>query len=377
VPILGGGRVTGRIGGTTVGLLHIYTDEVAGRQSSTAYSVARASRELGRRSRIGVIGVQRETAGPDNHNRTFGIDGRLGLSDAWTFDWWGAKTETPGRSGDDVGFSARAGYQTQNWTNAVRFIHVGEDFNPAVGFLNRSGGFRFYELALMRLVRNERLTWLRQWNPHLNYRGYFDLEGNHQSGQIHADFTEIEFSNGARFGPEFNYYFEGLRDTFNIARGVNLPPGDYSWPTLGWDFTSNPSAPISISGRTDMGPFYNGTRLGGNATLTVRKGASFTTSLLADYQDVELDQGSFIRSLLGFRVAYFFSPRIFVQSLTQYNNQDRIWNANVRFGWLNTAGTGLFVVFNDGREADAFFDWVRPQTRSFIVKYTHQFGTRG
>ncbi|MGQ0642614.1 MAG: DUF5916 domain-containing protein [Gemmatimonadaceae bacterium] len=377
VPILGGGRITGRAGGTTVGLLHIYTDEVAGRQSSTAYTVGRASRELGRRSRVGVIGVQRETAGPDNHNRTIGLDGRLGLSDAWTFDWWGAKTETPGQSGDDFGFSARAGYQTQNWTNAVRYIRVGEDFNPAVGFLNRGGGFRFYEVALMRLVRNERLKWLRQWNPHINYRGYFDLDGHQQSGQIHVDFTEVEFADGGRFGPEFNYYVEGLRDTFNIARGVKLPPGDYSWPTLSWDFTTNPSAPLSIAGRSDMGPFYNGTRLGGNATLTWRRGASLSTSLVGDYQDVELDQGSFIRSRIGFRLAYFFTPRVFLQSLTQYNDQDRIWNANVRFGWLNTAGTGLFIVFNDGREADAFFDWVRPQTRSFIVKYTHQFGTRG
>jgi hypothetical protein len=126
-----------------------------------------------------------------------------------------------------------------------------------------------------------------------------------------------------------------------------------------------------------MGPFYNGSRLGGNATLTLRRGASLSASLVADYQDVELDEGDFVRSLIGFRLAYFFTPRVFIQSLTQYNNQARIWNANVRFGWLNTAGTGLFIVFNEGREADAFFNWVRPQARSFVVKYTHQFGTRG
>jgi hypothetical protein len=124
-----------------------------------------------------------------------------------------------------------------------------------------------------------------------------------------------------------------------------------------------------------MGPFYNGTRYGGNATLTFRRGASFTSSLIADYQDVDLDQGSFTRSLVGFRLGYFFTPRVFLQSLTQYNNQAAVWTANVRFGWLNTAGTGLFIVFNEGQQADSFFDWVRPQTRSFVVKYTRQIGT--
>jgi hypothetical protein len=377
VPILGGGRITGRVGGTTVGLLQIFTDDVAGSQASTSYSVARLTRELGRRSRIGVIGVQKEPNGPGNHNRTFGADGRIGLGDAWTFDWWGGLTDTPGRDGNDFGFSARAGYQTDKWTNAIRYLQVGEDFNPEVGFLNRTGGYRFYEVAFMRLVRNDRLKWLRQWNPHMNYRGYFDLHGYHQSGQVHFDITEVEFSDGARFGPELNYYHEGLQQPFAIAPGDTLPIGSYDWVSLGWDFTTNPSAPLSIAGRSDMGPFYNGSRLGGNATLTWRQGASLTTALVADYQDVELEQGSFIRSLIGVRLAYFFTPRIFLQSLTQFNNQDRIWNANVRFGWLNTAGTGLFIVFNEGREANAFFDWVQPQTRSFIVKYTHQFGTRG
>jgi hypothetical protein len=66
-----------------------------------------------------------------------------------------------------------------------------------------------------------------------------------------------------------------------------------------------------------------------------------------------------------------------VQTLTQFNNQQRIWSANVRFGWLNTAGTGLFVVFNDGQVADSFFRWERPQQRTLFVKFTRQFGTSG
>jgi hypothetical protein len=66
---------------------------------------------------------------------------------------------------------------------------------------------------------------------------------------------------------------------------------------------------------------------------------------------------------------------VFVQSLVQYSNQARAWTANARFGWLNTAGTGLFIVLNDGEEADGFTRWTRPQTRSLAVKYTRQFGT--
>ena len=92
---------------------------------------------------------------------------------------------------------------------------------------------------------------------------------------------------------------------------------------------------------------------------------------------MRLDQGRFTRELIGARVAYFFTPRVFLQSLTQYSNQARAWNANARFGWLNTAGTGLFIVFNDLEQAGGFLDWKRPQTRVFTIKYTKQFGSGG
>jgi hypothetical protein len=94
-----------------------------------------------------------------------------------------------------------------------------------------------------------------------------------------------------------------------------------------------------------------------------------------DYNDVRLDQGRFERKLIGARVAYFFTPRTFVQSLTQYSNQAGAWTANARFGWLSTAGTGLFVVFNDAEEAEGPFSWNRALTRTLTVKYTRQFGT--
>jgi hypothetical protein len=77
---------------------------------------------------------------------------------------------------------------------------------------------------------------------------------------------------------------------------------------------------------------------------------------------------------VGVRVGYFFTPRVFLQSLVQYNNQAHVWTANARFAWLSTAGTGLFVVFNEGQEANGFFDWIRPQSRSVVVKYTRQIG---
>jgi hypothetical protein len=371
VPIVGGGRITGKIGSATVGLLQIFTERAPGIQPANSYSVGRFSKEFGR-SRIGVLAVQRiATDSGADHNRTYAIDGRIALNEAFTVDWWGAKTETPRFTGRDAGFSVRLGHQTRLWNNSLRFVQVGEAFNNEVGFTSRTG-YRLVEGALFRTIPT-RTRLVRYWTPHFNYRGYFGFDGDVQSEQYHIDFGEVELNNGGRFGPELNVFREGLSEPFAIDPEVTLPIGVYQWVNLGWDYATNPSAPIGLAGRLEMGGFYDGTRYGGNVTLTVRN-RSLTTSLLVDYNDVRFDEGKFIRSLLGFRIGYFFTPRMFVQSLVQYNNRDQIWSANARFGWLNNAGTGLFVVLNEAQEADGVLAWRRPYARSFAVKYTRQIG---
>ena len=378
VPILGGGRLTGKTMGLTLGALELVTEGVAGGQLANSYSVVRAVRELPSRSRIGVLAVERvATRDVHDKNGTFGVDGRIGAGDAWTLDWWGAKSATPDRARDDLGYGLRGAYATADWNNSIRAIAVGSNFNPEVGFLNRTGGYRYYELSAMRFVRKAEWKWLKDWDPHMTYRGYYGLDGSWQNGQVHIDMTELELADGGKFGPEVNVWHEGLTTPFAIAPNVTLPVGSYDYTVYGLDWATDPSAPFSFLLRGDFGPFYNGTRNGGSVTFTYRRGATVSTSLLLDYNDVKLDQGSFTRRLIGTRVAYFFTPRVFAQTLVQFNNQDRVWTANARFGWLGTAGTGLFVVLNDGEEADGFFRWARPQTRSLIVKFTRQIGTQG
>src|SRR6266566_1006433 len=364
VSILGGGR-------------QIFTDRST-TQSAEAYSVLRLQRELAARSRIGVIAVQRmATSHPEDWNRVYAVDGRIGIRDAWTIDWWGAASATPGPDGDAGAYSARLGYETGSWSNLARIIQVGRDFDPEVGFLNRRGGYRFYETTVMWKHRYPNSTLFKDWHPHVGYRGYYGLDGYRQEDRIHIDITEWSLASGAMIGPEVNIEHQGLQQSFAIASNVTLPVGSYDYTSMGFDFGTNPSAPLSLNLRADVGGFYDGTRRGGSVTLGARHGSSLTTSVLVEYNDVRLDEGNFTRVLIAPRIAYFFTPRIMVQTLVQYSNQARVWTANARLGWLSTAGTGLFVVFNEGQEADGFFRWDRPQARSLIVKYTRQFGRSG
>ena len=106
----------------------------------------------------------------------------------------------------------------------------------------------------------------------------------------------------------------------------------------------------------------------------VRSGAAFSTSISLDYNNVDLPEGDFETTLVGLNLGYFFTPRIYLQSLIQYSDQIDRLSANARFGWLNTAGTGLFIVYNEIQGIDQLDG---PLGRSLTLKYTRQFNVLG
>ncbi len=391
VPILAGGRVTGRALGLNLGFLNIQTratdvfDPAEGSNVPLApnenYGAIRAFREMGNRTRLGGIFVSRlntDALGSQDerdYNLTYGLDGRLGVGDYLTFDGFAAATETPGLEGDAYSYSLSADYDSRLWRWGAAFAEVGDAFNPEVGFLSRSD-YRFTSLSLLRRVRFDQVEWFRELRPHVTYREFWNREGFTETRLIHID-SHFEFSNGAFFQlPAINFTEEGLTEPFEISDGVIIPAGSYN--NVEWGFRANTdrSAPLSVEGRIDIGGFYSGTRYGTDATLNYRLADRFVASGRVVYYDVNLKEGNFETTLLSLKAAYSFTPRIFLQGTLQYLDQTGNFTGNVRFGWLNTAGTGLYVVYNDIEHLK-----VRPSDevpegalyRTLIVKFTRQF----
>ena len=111
--------------------------------------------------------------------------------------------------------------------------------------------------------------------------------------------------------------------------------------------------------------------------FAARFSETFVASLRANYYRVWLDEGNFETTVLGLRAAYSFTPRIYLQTLLQYSDQTDSFSSNLRFGWLGTAGTGLYVVYNDTENTLAGPERPRgPLDRTLVVKYTRQFDVR-
>ncbi len=386
VPIRGGARLSGRAAGLNIGLLHIQTDADLGRVDAHGFSVARVAKELPNRSRVGGLFINK--GGPDgDFNRTYAADVAVGVGEALTFSSFVSQTEDPVAAASEYAWDVSGNWSSRTWTLTGQAREVGEGFNPEVGFLPRRG-YRYYQTYIMHRIHP---SWIREIRPHISYHTYNSRKtgvesGFQESARLHVD-SHWEWPSGAQIHTGANLNTEGIYAPFEIlGTGVVVPEGNYS----GWEsqlvFNSNPAARLSATSRINFGSFLSGSRRGGNGSITFRPNASFSTSARINYFDVTLPEGEFETVLLGMNFGYFFTPRVYLQSLIQYSNQVDSWSANLRFGWLNTAGTGLFIVYNDVQGFD-FPDGLNPDggrfiesgtlARSFIVKFTRQFNVLG
>ena len=368
--------LSGRAGGFNVGLLHIQTNGADGVQPDNAYSVARVARELPNRSRVGALFIDRNGEASGDYNRTYAADARVAIGEPVTLSSFVARTETPGLSGSEHAYDANAAWASRSWDGSVAIREIGENFNPEVGFVPRDG-YRSYSGRLQRFVRPD--GFLREIRPHMSYETFRSRrtgveKGFEESSRLHLD-THWEWPDGMVVYTTANWVREGLFEPFEISgTDVVVPAGTYK----GWEgelvFNTNRSADVSFNSRFTAGSFLSGDRWSPSVGVTLRSGAAFSTSLSLDYNDVNLPEGDFETTLVGVTFGYFFTPRIYIQSLIQYSDQIDRLSANVRFGWLNTAGTGLFIVYNEIQGIDQLDG---PLGRSLTLKYTRQFTMLG
>ncbi|MGE0704666.1 MAG: DUF5916 domain-containing protein [Vicinamibacterales bacterium] len=378
IPIIAGARLTGQLGSTRIGLMNIQTDDVRGigtidNVPQTNFAVARVQHELPNRSALGAIFVNRQDMGDfaedDAYNRSYAVDGRLGIGSNGQIQGFLAKTSTPDVDDDQHAFQLDSTYNSQAWSFGLGYSEVGDNFNPEVGFLSR-GGFRKANVSVFHRYRPTNFGPFQELRPHSSFQSYWDFTGFQETMRWHLD-QHWEMRAGHEFHTGFNMTREGLKEPFTIFPGVVVPPGSYAHNEAQLVFFTNRGAPISFNMMFTGGGFFGGTRAQTTPSITARIGETFNTTLSWARNNIDLPWGEFTTNLIQSRVSYSFTPEIFVQSLIQYNDRADVWSTNLRFGWYLEGSTGLFVVYNDTQGLDG--SPLLRADRSFTVKLSRLF----
>jgi len=368
VPIIGGARLSGRANNTNIGVLNMYTDDVIGQGiSKNAFTVGRVNHQLGARSWIGGLFVNRNGMGDevDDHNSTLAVDGRWGIGKRAQITGYLSKTNTPGLSSSDHSYQVKGNYDWNNWIIRLAYTEVGENFNPEAGFLFRKA-FRKPEALVLYKYRLPESSPFLEFRPHISWRGYWNFQGFWETSFLHID-NHWEWKSGTEVHTGVNFTKEGVVTPFNISKDVVVPAGTYDHAETLLVFFTNQNKPVSISTRHILGGFFGGTRYANSGTLRVRFGDKFTSEWSLSHNDIRLPGGNFTTDVFRSRISYSFTPSMFLQGLIQYNSVIDSWSTNLRFGWLQQSNTGLFLVYNETRE-DSFLD-----NQSFTLKFSKLF----
>jgi len=369
VPIIGGARLSGKVNRTNLGFLSMFTEDVpeAGIQDNN-YTVARVNHEFAQRSAVGALFVNRIAMGEsgEDYNRTFAADGKLGLGQKAQLSGFYARTFSPGEDAREHAYKFQARYEWNGLILNGAYTEVAPGFNPEVGFLLRES-FRKPEFLIWKRIRTpDSKIGLLEVRPHISWRAYWNFDDFLETSFLHID-NHWEFKNGTEVHTGINFTVEGVVEDFEIVPGVVIPADTYRHSEAQIVFFTNRSKPFFVSTRHFLGGAFGGERYTNTLTLGLRLGDKFTSEFTLIRNDFDIPGGKFDTNILRTRLSYSFTPRLFLQSLLQYNDVSDTFSANIRFGWLQDANTGLFVVIN------ALRDDGDPAQRSFIVKYSRLF----
>ena len=380
VSILGGGRVTGKVGSFQVGAVGIRTDdEPAVDAESTTFSVLRVRRDILARSSVGVLFEDRSSSSlaAEGSNQAYGVDANFVFLENLQMFGYYAKTRTDELDDKDESFRARIGYRGEVWSGTVDHVLVGENFNPEIGFVRRSD-FRDTNLfgrfapRLASVSSIRRLTFAGVLGRIENERLGF-LESRRLGGRF-----QIEFENSDWLTVNVTDLFERLTEDTSVS-GATMPAGRYSFHDMELTYFFGPHRRASGNLSLTRGSFYSGDVMSvgiSRGRIEVLPQLSLEPSIefnWIDLPELQAFDGQFNQHVVRTRITYSLSPRSFLSGLVQYNSGSDTFSTNVRLRWEWAPGSELFIVYTEDRNADVLDRWSELSTRGLVIKVNRLF----
>jgi Carbohydrate family 9 binding domain-like/Domain of unknown function (DUF5916) len=376
VDLVAGAKVSGRIGGFNVGALAIRQDEQLAVDARNLF-VARAVANVLAESSLGLIATSGDPRS-NLDNTVVGADfkyinsrfagGRLLEGEAWA-----QKSDTEGLEGDDGawGFRLRSPMNT-GWYGALGLKHLEENFNPALGYVNRRGiNDHTAELGYTKRRPGRAVQALRSGVDiqQFNEIESGDLESRTITWRALEAFTPLN--------DQLKLFYikstEVLDQPFEISDNIFVPVGRYDWDEVQLQLEGSASRKLSGGVTLSAGDFYTGDRWKAGGDFVWKMSPHFWLTGAYEYNNVTLPEGDFIVRLMSTRFDVMFNATWSWVTLIQYDNVSDSIAAHSRVRWIPEAGREMFIVFNHNLAEEIPNGGFRSQRADATVKFNYTF----
>jgi len=380
VPLRAGEKLTGKVGRFNVGLLDVQTGDLVREKTLLVpgknLAAGRVKASFLSQSYVGALFTNGDPAG-ETSNQVGGVDLKLATSNFLKSEknlslmLFGSKSRTKGVEGRDAAYGGVLAYPNDLVKAQYKWLKIGENYNPALGFVPRRG-VRISSVSA-EIGPRPRFWNIRQMSFEFEYSDYYNMrEQSTETRELKATPFQWWFNGGEMVGYEYSRNTERLYEPWEIQDGVTLPPGEYTFDTHGLDFRSSETRPLFAGVEFKIGSFFGGTRRETRIEATWRKNRHLSTALSLEQNWLRLKEGDFNTSLVMCRLDYSFTPFITVANFVQYDTESRNIGLQSRLRWILTPGNEFFVVLNHAWQENQFDRFEAAQTR-FRVKFNYTF----
>jgi len=350
-PILGGARILGKMGRSTLGVMSLQTSRTE-LSPSTNFSLVRWRQDVGDESSFGVLAIGE--AQPGRFNGTGGVDALYSTSGIFgdkILQVGGAlaATYTSDRT-DKTGLAHRLFVNFPN--DLIEFDasweRVGAAFNPEVGFLSRPS-YQLYSTELSVNPRPRFLPWVQQMEIKPLELDYYLDDSTREMQSVYMEFRPLglQLKSGEAFEFNIQRNAENLTEEFEIRDGTIIPAGRY-WSNRGEvQFESFEGRPVVFAGAVNWGAFYDGSSTEWEAQAAWKPSRFLGLSLGYQRSDIRLSGGRFAIDEVGTRLNFSVTPKLFGYIYAQWNNDDNEIRFNFRLTWIPKPGAALYFVLNE------------------------------
>jgi len=370
-----GGKLSGRIGRWNIGTLAIRQDAI-GDVEATDVFVGRLAANVLRESTLGLI-VTSGDPRSNLDNEVVGLDfrylnTRLPSGQTLQGDAWVQQSQTEGLEDNDGAYGLRLQLPSgSGFRGSVGIKEIQENFNPALGFVNRAG-IRDHTLEAGYTLR-PRSGGLQEVFSGIDIQKIDLLTGESQTEIITFRPLELETRTRDSYDLRYTANRELVLEAFEISDGIFIAPGQYSFDDYGFDIATGQHRVLSGEFNFRTGEFYSGDRLMLRGSLTWAPNRNFRTALTYDFNDIDLPEGDFVVRLVAFRADVVFSSTLSWVNLVQYDNVSETVGINSRLHWIPEAGREAFVVLNHNLQDLDRNDSFHSSSADLTLKFAYTF----
>ena len=374
VPLDGGGKVTGSLGGFELGMMDVRT-RAEDTNPYANYGVVRVKRSLFGDSYIGAMAIDKESGNPqDRFNRTGGVDTRLVFFKNLVLHGYAAKTASPGIRSGDSNVGGDVSYNT-NWMQfQARHNKIGANFNPEVGFIERVDAVQ-NEVDL-NLSPRPKIRGIRE----LNFEAFIfhapDTHGVLQTQEWQTTFRALFHNGGYTDDDLWDVFTQRITQPFQIYKNITIPVGMYHFERHQITFGSGQDKRFTFNLFERFGTYYTGHLNEARVRTNYRPASRFSISTTAGWNKFSLAQGKFSVALASVQANYSFSRFLTTSSLIQMDTANpQAVSANLRLRYNYRPDSDLFVIYNIGTRFSSLIAGNLEQLREqrFVIKLTYSF----